>query len=191
MKKLFLFSLLLVLGALFLDSCKKGPQDPLISFKSRQSRLVGKWKMTSMMVNDTERIDRVHHSVSNAGACGNQTTTIDSATQLQLTFDKNGDYTQVYTLTVTTSQSYSVATCPGTSVPVISGYTTKGKWIFSGGTEGIKWKQGLSILHESPEQTNNFNILELSSKTLILEQWIIDPLFGGLVKIDYTLVPDK
>ncbi|MBA3680602.1 MAG: hypothetical protein H0W73_05485 [Bacteroidetes bacterium] len=37
----------IILSALFLSNCKKGPEDPTISFRSRKSRLAGEWTMKS------------------------------------------------------------------------------------------------------------------------------------------------
>lgn len=39
--------LVLLTLALIFPSCKKGSNDPFVSFKSRKSRVVGKWKATS------------------------------------------------------------------------------------------------------------------------------------------------
>ncbi len=37
----------IILSAFFLSNCKKGPEDPAISFRSRKSRLAGEWIMKS------------------------------------------------------------------------------------------------------------------------------------------------
>ena len=48
---------LLILTALFLmptTGCKKGSDDPAISFRSRNQRLVGKWKIVECNISETE-----------------------------------------------------------------------------------------------------------------------------------------
>jgi len=47
MKCKFGFLLMLIAGILFLTDCKKGEEDPRISFRSRKARLTGEWLMKS------------------------------------------------------------------------------------------------------------------------------------------------
>jgi hypothetical protein len=42
-----LFPLLLLVSAFVLDSCKKGDNDPAISFRTRKNRLTGEWRLRS------------------------------------------------------------------------------------------------------------------------------------------------
>ena len=47
MKKNLIVFLCFILIIPFINSCKKGDEDPFISLRSRESRLKGKWKLTS------------------------------------------------------------------------------------------------------------------------------------------------
>ncbi len=47
MKKVFFLMLIAILALPVFQSCKKGENDPAISFLSRKARLVGEWKLTS------------------------------------------------------------------------------------------------------------------------------------------------
>jgi hypothetical protein len=46
MKRVLLFLLIAVFAIPTFQSCKKGENDPAISFKSRKARLVGEWELT-------------------------------------------------------------------------------------------------------------------------------------------------
>jgi hypothetical protein len=46
MKNIFKITLLLLIGTFFY-SCKKGSEDPALSFRSRKARLTGKWVGTN------------------------------------------------------------------------------------------------------------------------------------------------
>jgi hypothetical protein len=48
MKKLLFISLLSMTFISLLQSCKKGENDPAISFRSRDARLIGSWKMVKL-----------------------------------------------------------------------------------------------------------------------------------------------
>jgi hypothetical protein len=47
MKKIILFAIV-ILGITTVPSCKKGEDDPFISFRSRDARITAKWKLVSL-----------------------------------------------------------------------------------------------------------------------------------------------
>lgn len=47
-----LTTLLFFITALFISACKKGDDDPLISFRSRKTRLTGEWQLVKTTVNN-------------------------------------------------------------------------------------------------------------------------------------------
>lgn len=47
MKKIILFAIV-ILGIAAVPSCKKGEDDPFISFRSRDARITAKWKLVSL-----------------------------------------------------------------------------------------------------------------------------------------------
>jgi len=133
MKKLIIASLALAM----LFGCKKGENDPGISFRSRDARVVGEWKMASFemeaksvnqMYNSssvlvtttntrTSKYDgsRITRTVSTTGS--SQTTTVDSSTyENTLTIEKDG--TCVYTEKHTSSKE-------------VNTYTSRGIWLWA------------------------------------------------------------
>ncbi len=47
MKNKFILFYILIVTGLFLSNCKKGPEDPALSFRTRKARLAGEWAMKS------------------------------------------------------------------------------------------------------------------------------------------------
>jgi len=75
------YLLIFVFLCSFLSSCKKGDDDPAISFRSRNNRIEGKWKVSS--------INYSHHY---QGYYGNENTTITyNGTTLLYQITENGD----------------------------------------------------------------------------------------------------
>lgn len=109
------FVLLIIISVFILDSCKKGADDPLISFRSRNSRICAKWKLTSFTgkytnTEPTATIKELDYSYS--GTDFTKTTIYNTAPQLaetysaynfQMELDKN------YIFKFTESYSYNGA----------------------------------------------------------------------------------
>ncbi|MEI6766094.1 MAG: hypothetical protein WCM76_10655 [Bacteroidota bacterium] len=113
MKNISKFVLVLLIAACAMpafQSCKKGDNDPGISFKSRKSRLVGEWNVTKGKLTQTSggsvatmTYDGSSYSVTSGG-----TTTTGTYT-FEYSILKDGKYTSKETRTVagaTTSYSY-------------------------------------------------------------------------------------
>ena len=47
--KIFLLSVVLIATAIFINSCKKGEDDPWLSLRSRDNRVIGKWKLVEQI----------------------------------------------------------------------------------------------------------------------------------------------
>jgi hypothetical protein len=62
MKKL-LFLLIVLIALPALQSCKKGENDPLISFRSRDARLIGSWKLVKVE-GSYDRVQGGNHTYS-------------------------------------------------------------------------------------------------------------------------------
>jgi len=110
MKKLKIALLMIVAVVFILPSCKKGPDDPFISFRSRDGRLIRTWKLTN--ITGTYNNDAVTYDGANVTEAG--TTNYINATFV-MTFDKDAkfSYTETKTsnftgakATTTTDQSY-------------------------------------------------------------------------------------
>lgn len=83
--------------ALFLAStfwgCKKGENDPFLSFSSRKSRLVGEWKLTDGSITKTSSTstETVTYTETTQATFDGTTTTTIPYTETY-TFDKDGTY---------------------------------------------------------------------------------------------------
>lgn len=160
---------------LLFSECKKGPDDPLISLRTRKARVVGDWKLSSGT--DT------YEESSSGGHEGKNTTTYDGST-----------YTTVSETTYGTNSSQDTET--GTFVLKMSfkkdgkfemeetrdGIVsiTKGTWNFTGKIGKSKNKEQIVLHYTSsvdPSNSNNssgnttdklFNIKELRNKKMVL-----------------------
>ena len=146
-----------------LYSCKKGDNDPFISFRSRKARVSGEWKLTK-------------GSLLTSGGATSITTTFDGANKTEnsnttpytqkRTFKKNGDYTCI----TTDNDNLKVE---------------EGSWNFTGGVGGFKNKEQLVtyVYKETITQgsttssftytgtmapTKIYNIDELRNKKMVL-----------------------
>lgn len=140
MKKLFKSVIaLLAVGSLFISSCKKGENDPFISFKSRKARVVGEWTVTAGSgtdVNDTGSSSTTT-TWTYDGAVETQTTgTVSSTTNVTRTyhFEKDGNFHMVETETGT------IATVAYTDET-----TSEGTWNFTGRVGEEKNKEAILL----------------------------------------------
>lgn len=99
--KLILAAVAIVASSLSVSSCKKGANDPAVSFRSRDARLVGKWKLTGMnhkqvstsvsgsTVTITETTTTYDNGVQTIKSGGSAST---SKFDFFATFEKGGEY---------------------------------------------------------------------------------------------------
>lgn len=91
-----------VTSAGFVASCKKGEEDPTISLRSRDGRMIGEWKLVSQEMTTTDN----NSFGSSAGATVNNTTTVSSVADGSMTVtttEVETDPTNTTTPTVTTT----------------------------------------------------------------------------------------
>lgn len=94
MKKTISIIILSVLVIPFIiTSCKKGENDPFLSLKSRNARLVGDWKVAESTItsNSTDSYD--------GGSYTQNTTTVGTETINDLTYTETETETEIYTTT--------------------------------------------------------------------------------------------
>jgi len=153
MKK-FKFALLMIVAVVFiLPSCKKGADDPFITFRSRDGRLMRAWKLTN--ITGTYQGDAVTYDGSNLSIAG--TVTYKNAT-VQMTFDKEAAFS--YTETKTINMSSAQATTE----------SNKGNWAWASAS---KSRDNIVIpVADFFGKSNNSGIYyvdELKASTLILK----------------------
>jgi hypothetical protein len=164
-----IFSILISIS--FITGCKKGPQDPFFSFRTRKQRMSGEWTINS-------RTDHVK-SIDNDGLYSMTDFTIDGSKATEFDtyqrfndvdstikwtgevndatyeFNKNGNMT--YTLDVTIRYKWATRTDENTNITYDSTITRnhrwvkKGTWNFLAGVDGYKNKERIVLVFESVE----------------------------------------
>lgn len=108
MKKFFVFIIAAAIIVPVLNSCKKGPNDPGISLKSRDGRIIAIWTLSSIEGTSTEYsyFDSTYYttSITYTGSMLTEMTspggTMDMSTgQFKMTLDKDGSYSYTETYT--------------------------------------------------------------------------------------------
>lgn len=121
MKKTILFFSAVILSAIALDSCKKGADDPFISFRTRNGRLEGKWKLTKIAKTDVQTPSSTAVTTTTTFDGTIYTESISSGGSLsatgtyEMTIDKQGkvSWTSNYTQTAPVSGTAEVITGAG------------------------------------------------------------------------------
>ena len=140
MKTTLKLSMLALASIIVLDSCKKGENDPFLSFKSRKGRVEGEWKLSSSEATtvdagttSTDKFDGANMS----SIVGSGTPTVTTYEET-MTMGKDGSYKmtskQVYTKTV------------GTIVTTVTwDETASGTWNFTSKVGEAKNKDHITI----------------------------------------------
>lgn len=164
MKKIFLALLLLVVLATFLDSCKKNPNDPLISFRTRKARVVGEWKAETGSLTFGDDINQTKYSVN-----GSTYTAYD---------DWGGSATGSAVVTYTFEKDGKFSCHINFGGFIVS---REGQWNFTGGV-GENKKNDVIVIHLTSEASGTnaytfdgndsdytYDIEELRHKKLIIK----------------------
>jgi len=154
MKKHFLILGMICLVAttsITLNSCKKGTDDPMISLRSRKSRLVGDWKLTEGKVDNTNNSNvstEVYNGSTKVVTQGSNSSTTNYTKEISIV--KDGTYTSTEVETdVNTTSIFSYTTTTTTTTTTESA----GKWSFLGGQGDAKNKEYVYMTETSSKQT--------------------------------------
>jgi hypothetical protein len=176
MKKLNKLFLALLLAAFIMpafQSCKKGPNDPAISLKSRTSRLSGTWSLTKgseMNVSGTSTTTTTYSTGSFTVVSGSSSYT--GTYTWEWVIDKAGTYTMTRTRTITGASDT---------------YKDEGHWFWADGNkdDNIKNKQmvcmrsekrtytdasGTDIFNETFGSLTTYMVDKLSTKETVLKR---------------------
>ena len=186
------FLLMIVMAAIIVPafvSCKKGPDDPTISFKSRNARITAKWKLSTIAGTHkyvgswnnsiyTETITyngSLYSQITTAqGGTGGQTET--GTGTFEMTIDKDGVF----------SFTENFIPTGGTSIVV----TGSGNWYWLGNDNSkvaISFSTGGAVLFKE----GAYNIDELKTKEIILKQSSSTTDNGHVTSDDYTYTFEK
>jgi hypothetical protein len=139
MKRIVVLSLYLMVTFVLFNGCRRGEDDPFISFRSRKARVTGKWKMTS--------IKRTSNQTGNFGSktvifTGNGSTYTYTENSNGTNFYDTGIYT--YEITFKKDGTYTAQINEDGDIANI-----EGKWNFTGGVGDIKDKSQITLYETS------------------------------------------
>ena len=117
-KNLLKFAVILFVSIIVFSGCKKGEDDPFISFRSRTARLAGNWKLSSMEVTIAE----------GAGGSSNSNHFSYNGTTMTISENSNGynsTYSEPFSLNwiINKDGTYNLTSVTNSSV-----YTESGNW---------------------------------------------------------------
>jgi len=186
------FLILIVAGIVFIvsyNSCKKGPEDPFFSIWSRKHRVVGDWKLTSYKVDFIDSLRQVLKAEATLGACGAEVDSIVWTSDIEMTFDKDGGYSQKTTIFKDTSYDIAnnTATCPDIFLHDSTITVNVLEWNFTGKIGDVKNKEQIILFDPETKTTIIFDIIELREKEMKLETETIDPETNVVHLKQYTL----
>ena len=183
MKKIQKLILLALTVALILPACKKGENDPFLSFRSRKSRVAGEW--TVDFKEEVRKTTKIEPSVHGSST---ETTTISGSTYTNTfvdasgtdtdngtvrtftyTYEKDGGWSSVYEFTVITILGSGTFATTQTTVTKIE---CSGVWNFLGKIGDAKNKENMSVSTTSKKTTtvtttdNSFTGTDVTTETV-------------------------
>lgn len=182
MKKALFSILAVAVVATSLTSCKKGENDPAISFKSRKGRLAGTWNVSAMDKTTTSNNSGTVTTVTNTYENNQrvEVTTIGTAPAVTnkynltetLTIEKDGSFTWNSAETWVESQGTAITTAPEQKIDVI------GTWAFNGKSKTVeqKNKESFSIFPTSVTYTALTTDVTTYTGWHEATTWVIDQL---------------
>jgi hypothetical protein len=148
MKRIVVLSLYLMVTFVFFNGCRRGEDDPFISFRSRKARVTGKWKMTSYKTtyNHTESFGFTTEIFTGNGS----TYTFTDLNSFGTNFSKTGTFT--YEITFKKDGSYTGQMNQDGEITNI-----EGKWNFTRGVGDIKDKSQITLYETSYKDRDDTN----------------------------------
>lgn len=177
-KFLRLFLIVFAVSSL-MSSCRKGPEDPLLSFSTRKNRLSNNWEAYSYRVNGVDMISEDKLEYFDINGCGKQTLKTVLVRDIQMDFSKNGNYTESRSEKGNISSTIESAdlNCSvynfSRDLNEIQGKT--GVWSFTGGTNGTSSREQVFIYQEETKNGEVWDIVKLASDELKLKRRYIRP----------------
>lgn len=178
MKYLKFLTLILVVSSLF-TSCRKGPEDPLLSFTTRKNRISKDWKAYAYRVDGIDLITESKNEKFETASCGQQTLITNLERSIIMRFSKSGSYSESKTVTGVISSTITNTT----EMCSVYNFTnnvneTEGKsgvWSFSGGTNGTSNREQVFIYQEETKIGELWDIVKLATDELKLKRNYIRP----------------
>jgi hypothetical protein len=193
MKKTIGLVLLTAIVASVYFGCKKGPEDPFLSFKSRESRMVGTWKCSEYTVDGIDSLTAVIvTSAAGSAPCGSVSYSVSLGKSFTLILGNDGNYNKTTYKDSTWTVSFQNPTASLACKSLTGGFTgkvdtvQKGIWEFAGGVGQYNNKELLELVESTDGAVGeNFEIVECSSKQLKLTETKTIP------AVPSKLIPDS
>ena len=138
-KKLTAIIIALMFALPLFNGCKKGENDPMLTIKSRKSRLVGEWTISA-------------YSKTSTDASGTETETFNGSMMTFTDASGSATCTGTWTLTIAKDGTYEMSqmlTFTGGSQII----TDNGLWYFTGGGKESDTKSGELLCMQSTSYT--------------------------------------
>lgn len=193
--KWFKYFLVITVLTSSIISCRKGPEDPLLSLTTRKNRISKNWKAYSYKIDGIELIQSYQSQNYNISGCGKQVINTSVKKDILLSLTKNGSYKDSY-LTVTvdsssissTEESCNLYNYINTDTDL---KTHTGIWNFAGGTNNTSSREQLLIYQEETKEGVLWDIIRLASDELKLQRKYILPGASSFSIEEIALYPEK
>ncbi len=155
-------------------SCRKGPEDPLLSLTTRKQRISNTWEAYSHKINGIEKIEEEYTEEIPVNNCGKQTLHTKTDRSVIMTFSKKGDFSE-YNSAQTRYVSSTTGTSEGCEVynfdkTEFEEDSDVGKWNFTGGTGGTSRREQVFIYKEETKMGYVWDIIRLAKDELKLKR---------------------
>lgn len=174
MIRYFLLLVVLFTGFSF-TGCRKGPEDPLISFATRKARLSKEWKAYSYKINGEERLRSNITTKLFQGECDTQTVVRYDSLEIIMDFRKSGEFFSSKYNYFTEKSSTPVS--PSPFCELLNYYKTdeeterlSGYWNFSGGVGDVSNREQVFIYQQENSQGTLWDIVRLAGDELKIKR---------------------
>jgi hypothetical protein len=172
--KFFKFLLISIVISSSLVACRKGPEDPLLSFTTRKNRISQTWLAYSYRINGVEKLEESTTETNAIPGCGNQNVNTLITRSVIMDFSKGGTYSDNYN---TITNTISSTTGSGESCNVFNFNNTDtdltasvGIWNFSGGVGNTSSREQVFIYQEETKMGYLWDIVRLANDELKLKR---------------------
>jgi hypothetical protein len=178
MKPIRLFLLLVTIAAIA-PSCRKGPEDPLLSLRTRKARISQNWHAYSYFLNGVEQLRVNTTTTADRDACGQQTIVQYDSLEIFMSFNRSGDFrSERYSYSrAVSSIEVSSPSCNIFNYTDIDedNQVTTGYWNFTGGIGNTSSREQIFIYEAETQIGLIWDIVRLASDELKLRRRYIIP----------------
>jgi hypothetical protein len=170
-----LLLLVVLLSGFSFTGCRKGPEDPLISFATRKARLSKEWKAYSYKINGEEKLRSTITTKQFQGECDTQTVVRFDSLEIIMDFRKSGEFfsNRYHYFT----EKSATAANPSPFCALLNYYKTdeeterqSGYWNFTGGVGDISNREQVFIYQEESAVGILWDIVRLAGSELKIKR---------------------